>query len=488
MKGMLSVARIDCIKEQREVEGLSISQIAKSHKISWATAKKYADSPLPAAEPARQRRKRRVMLDTDIEIIQAVLEEDLLVHRKQRRTATAIYNQLKAETGYRGSDRTVRLYVKQFKGEIYAKHQQDRQFVRLEHMPGSAQVDFGECYASETQADGEIARVKRNLLVLAFPSSSAFYARALPAANLECLLYGLSSIFEEMGGAPPSLVFVNLKPVVTKVLKKHDRKLNDVFTRFKMHFRFQGIFCNPGKGNEKGNVEVDVGYVRRNVLPSTPPGDDLDALNDQLSQFCRNDRNRPHYSKGKLISGLHQEDRKRLLKLPEHDFEPVTIALVTVRNKYGEIKVGDHLYTIPGGSPRQEFLVKTWWNRIEVFDNHGQRRIMTTPRKYVAKAHNINWAVELSVFRNKPRAIEHGTNLRLLPQILRNYLLPSDLPKRKVRVRSLIELFEKYDFPIVVRAVESGLESGRTDCASLVNIADYLVRMEIGRASCRERV
>src|SRR5690554_8151166 len=95
MKGMLSVARIDCIKEQREVEGLSISQIAKSHKISWATAKKYADSPPPAADSARQRRKRRVMLDTHIEIIQAWLEEDLLIHRKQRRTATAIYNQLK---------------------------------------------------------------------------------------------------------------------------------------------------------------------------------------------------------------------------------------------------------------------------------------------------------------------------------------------------------------------------------------------------------
>jgi len=102
MKGMLSVARIDCIKEQREVEELSISQIVKSHKISWATAMKYADSPPPAADPSRQRRKKRVMLDTHIEIIQAWLEEDLLVHRKQRRTATAIYNQLKAETDYHG--------------------------------------------------------------------------------------------------------------------------------------------------------------------------------------------------------------------------------------------------------------------------------------------------------------------------------------------------------------------------------------------------
>jgi transposase len=484
---MLSVARIDCIKEQREVEGLSISQIAKSHKISWATAKKYADSPPPVADSARQRRKRRVMLDTHIEIIQAWLEEDLLIHRKQRRTATAIYDQLKAETDYQGSDRTVRYYVKEFKKDIYAKHKQDRQYARLEHLPGTAQVDFGDFYASETQADGEIARVKRNLLVLAFPYSNAFYARALPAANLECLLYGLSSIFEEMGGAPPSLVFDNLKPVVTRVLKEHGRKLNDVFTRFKMHYRFQAIFCNPGKGNEKGNVEVDVGYVRRNALPSTPPGDDLDVLNDKLSQFSQIDRNRPHYSKGQLISNLHQEDRKRLLKLPVQEFEPVTTTLVSVRNKYGEIKVGDHLYTIPGGSPRQELLVKVWWDRIEVFDNHGQRRITTTPRKYVAKAHNINWAVELSVFRNKPRAIEHGKNLRLLPQILRNYLLPSDLPERKVRVRSLIELFEKYDFPIVVRAVESGLESGRTDCASLVNIADYLVGMDKVQAPIPEQ-
>ena len=283
------------------------------------------------------------------------------------------------------------------------------------------------------------------------------------------------------------MVFDNLKPVVSKVLSGHDRKLNEVFTRFKLHYRFQAIFCNPGKGNEKGNVEVDVGYVRRNALPSTPPGDDLDVLNDKLSQFSQNDRNRPHYSKRQLISNLHQEDRKRLLKLPVQEFEPVTTTLVTVRNKYGEIKVGDHLYTIPGGSPRQELLVKVWWDRIEVFDNHGQRRITTTPRKYVAKAHNINWAAELSVFRNKPRAIENGTNLRLLPPILRNYLLAPSIPERKVRVRSLIELFEKYDFPTVVRAVESGLESGRTDCASLVNIADYLVGMDKVQAPIPEQ-
>ena len=94
------------------------------------------------------------MLDTHIEIIQAWLEEDLLVHRKQRRTATAIYNQLKAETDYEGSDRTVRYYVKEFKKEIYAKYKQDRQYARLEHLPGIAQVDFGDFYASETQADG----------------------------------------------------------------------------------------------------------------------------------------------------------------------------------------------------------------------------------------------------------------------------------------------------------------------------------------------
>lgn len=483
---MLTVARIDCIKEQREVEGLSISQIAKSHNISWATAKKYADNAPPAQEPARQVRKKRVMLDAYIEIIQAWLEEDLLVPKKQRRTATAIFNQLKAETDYQGSSRTVRYYVKRFKAEIYSKHKQDKQYVRLEHLPGSAQVDFGDFYVNESQADGDTVRVKRNLLVLAFPYSNTFYSRALPAANLECLLYGLGSIFEEMGGVPQTLVFDNLKPVVNKILNDHDRKLNETFTRFKMHYRFQTIFCNPGKGNEKGNVEVDVGYVRRNALTPIPNGDDLEALNDTLSEYGRNDRSRHHYSKGQLISDLYEEDRKRLLKLPEQEFEPVTAALVAVRNKYGEIKVGDHLYTVPGASPRQEFLVKVWWDRIEVLDNYRQRRILTTPRKYVAKAQNINWVAELSIFRNKPRAIENGASLRLLPQILRNYLLPPDLQKRKKRVESLIALFAKYDFATVVSAVESGLESGRTDSASLVNIADYIAGMEKVQAPISE--
>jgi hypothetical protein len=36
--------------------------------------------------------------------------------------------------------------------------------------------------------------------------------------------------------------------------------------RFKCHYGFKSVYCNPASGNEKGSVENAVGYVRRNLL------------------------------------------------------------------------------------------------------------------------------------------------------------------------------------------------------------------------------
>jgi transposase len=46
------------------------------------------------------------------------------------------------ELGYQGSDRTVREYVRRIRQEMQNKVQE--QAIRLEQIPGEAQVDFGE--------------------------------------------------------------------------------------------------------------------------------------------------------------------------------------------------------------------------------------------------------------------------------------------------------------------------------------------------------
>ena len=75
------------------------------------------------------------------EIVDVWLLGDMLVPRKDRRTAAAIYTQLKEKHGFEGSDRTVRHYVSQRKKELRAEWEE--KFLKLDHPPAQAQVDFG---------------------------------------------------------------------------------------------------------------------------------------------------------------------------------------------------------------------------------------------------------------------------------------------------------------------------------------------------------
>jgi transposase len=108
---------------------------------------------------------------------------------------------------------------------------------------------------------------------------------------------------------------------VAQVLEGAERVITDGFYRFMLHHRFKADFCNPGKGNEKGNVENKVGYTRRNMLVPVPVITDFDAFNEELLRLCDEDHEREHYERGVLIRELWEKERKHLLTLPEYEYE-----------------------------------------------------------------------------------------------------------------------------------------------------------------------
>ena len=208
---MLEMARIECIRTLRQWEGKDISEISRIMEVDWRTAKKYADAeelPVP-----KQGKRKRPKMDPFMEHVAAMIQEDMSQSAKQRRTARVMYDDL-VELGYKGSDRTVRHWVQKLKPGLYAERKE--RFLRLEHAPGEAQVDFGVAWMYEAYPD---ARMKKfYLLVVSFPHSNATVARALPAENGVCLLSALQSMFEEIGGVPPSMVFEYVPRNIFKVM------------------------------------------------------------------------------------------------------------------------------------------------------------------------------------------------------------------------------------------------------------------------------
>jgi transposase len=120
------------------------------------------------------------------------LLEDSKQKKKFRRTAKRIWEQLKEEFGFEGSDRTVRSYVSKRKKELLNDIEQSA--LPLKHKPGCAQVDFGE---APFKYQGE--QITLPYLVLSYPYSNAFYFQVFPSQNKECFLEGMKRIFHSYG-------------------------------------------------------------------------------------------------------------------------------------------------------------------------------------------------------------------------------------------------------------------------------------------------
>src|SRR5690554_3938905 len=461
---MLEMSQIDDIKHLREKEGCSISEITRRLKINWRTAKKYADNNIEIQNTPTQQREKPV-IGPYLQLIKAWLEEDLRMPKKQRRTAAAIYRQLKND--FNGSIRTVRLYVSKIRKKLINAHQE--QYVKLSHDPGVAQVDFGEFKAIDP-AKKEI--VSYHFLVMSFPHSNNAVCRIVPSENIECFLEGLKSMFEQIGGVPTTIWFDNLSAAVSKVLKDGNRKLTKAFKEFEWYYRFKANFCNPGKGNEKGHVENKVGYIRRNWMSPMPVIDDMDEFNEYLKKELIADRQRKHSSKDKLIARLWEDDLNKLLVLPTTPKEIVRTETAIV-NKYGEFKIDNNPYHVGIVHPHQKLFLKVYWDKIIAYDQYGEELLTQIPRKYVQQTGKIDWQSELKIFKNKPRAIEHATYLKALPVKVKEYLLSDNLSTRRERIKILLTLLTDYSITEINTAISTGLNTNRTSLSDIKAILYY---------------
>ena len=74
-------------------------------------------------------------------MIDAILEADRQVPRKQRHTAKRVFERLRDEHGFDGQYTIVKDYVRE------RRRRTQEMFVPLSHAPGHAQCDFGEAVA-----------------------------------------------------------------------------------------------------------------------------------------------------------------------------------------------------------------------------------------------------------------------------------------------------------------------------------------------------
>lgn len=441
---VLTMLQIQHIRYQGIIKGRSMRSIAQETGHNFRTVRKYIEQT-DFNKPVKRKIGRPLKLDNVKPIIDMWLAKDLKKKPKQRHTAKRIYNRLVNEYSdiFNASERTVRAYVAIKKKELYGP---EEGYLPLDHPPGEAQVDFGyvDFYEKGQKVEGYE-------LIISFPFSNGGYAQLLKGQNQECLFAGMIETFEHMQQVPTVIWFDNLSAAVAG-LSGQERTLTERFQRFCLHYGFEGRFCNPDAGHEKGNVENKVGYSRRNYFVPEPEFEDIQEYNRGLFAVAEKDMQRPHYKKGRLINRLLEGDKAAMLPLPDNPFE-VAKWQKAKANKVGKVKFETNTYSASPGAASREVWIKADAHMVEIFDE-DYRSIIKHRRLYGKNLESMNWYPYLSTLAKRPNALKYSGFYRELPDPWQEYLDACDYDGKKSSLKVLLKILEESDMDIATRSLE----------------------------------
>ncbi|MFJ4950760.1 Mu transposase domain-containing protein [Streptomyces sp. NPDC088760] len=122
----------------------------------------------------------------------------------------------------------------------------------------------------------------------------------------------------------------------------------DRWIAFKSHFAIESFYCRPGidGAHEKGGVEGQIGYFRRNHFTPVPEVESLAELNELVEQWDRHDGRRRIGSRPRTIDEYFEVERPLLMPLPEEPFETGRVLTPRV-DRYGQIPVRTNRYSVP---------------------------------------------------------------------------------------------------------------------------------------------
>jgi hypothetical protein len=358
-----------------------------------------------------------------------------------------------------------------------------------------AQVDWYEAYAD---LGGE--RIKLQVFSMRSMASGAAFHRAYPRATQQAFLEAHELAFDYFEGVFRRLRYDNLSSAVKKILRGQQRELTARFIAFRSHWQYQAEFCTPSEGHEKGGVEGEVGYFRRNHWVPVPVAADLAALNRKLHEDCRADESRIVSGRTDTVGTRLLAEKEHLLPLAADVFDLAEVSFPRV-DQTGCAKVRTNFYSVPL-KPGSIVEARVYSSTVE-FRHHGSQ-IASHERCYSRLQKIFDLEHYLEVLERKPGALRGSTPLaqwRAQGRWPESYdRIWEQLTERQGRqggtraMVTLIRMGREFGYEKLRTAVEQALDLGCEDVAAIRHLlmSDQLQHtvgepIEIGALSAYER-
>lgn len=189
------------------------------------------------------------------------------------------------------------------------------------------------------------------LFVFRMSYSGKAVHKVFATCGQEAFMDGHVHAFSTLGGIPSGKIrYDNLTAAVKKILfgGSRARVENPRWVLFRSHHRFEAFYCEPGiqGAHEKGGVEGQVGYFRRNYLVPVPEVDSLAELNELIAVAEQIEDGRRVGARIHTIGQDFATEQTLRAPLPDEVFE--TGLLLTPRvDRYGQVTVRCWRYSVP---------------------------------------------------------------------------------------------------------------------------------------------
>jgi len=468
------------IRREYEFGVGTIAGVARKVKVHRRMVREAIGSALP--KPRKKTERPHSKLQAAIPFIDEILQGDRQAPRKQRHTAHRIWARLREERpDCPVAERTVREYVHDRKlalgllaREVCVAQSYD--------WGVEAQVDWYEAYAD---LGGE--RTKLYVFALRSMASGAAFHCAFSNATQQAFLEAHELAFAWFGGVFHRLRFDNLSSAVKKILRGQQREETSRFIAFRSHWRFAAEFCTPGEGHEKGGIESEAGYFRRNHWVPVPQAVDLVDLNRQLAVACRQDEQRIIGGRSQTVGAAQLVERPYLLPLASEGLDLALTSFPTV-NGLGCAKVRTNFYSVPLAAGI-EVHAKAYASRVELW--HEGNCVAHHARCYGHQQQILELEHYLDVLWRKPGALAGSTALDqqrqagLWPvsfdQIWQALMARQGKQNGTRQMVGLLKLGQQYGRDKLQESVETALAAGCSDAAAVEHL---LRRHELRRKGC----
>jgi transposase len=448
---MLVVETIAKVRRDHIVDKKPIKAIARDRGLSRNTVRKVLRSGETSFAYEREDQP-YPKLGPYLDELERLLAENEKRSRRERVTLLRLSEDL-GRSGYSGGYDAVRRYAQRWRAAL-ASGGSDA-FIPLSFSPGEAyQFDWSH----EIVVLGGVT-ITLKVAHVRLCHSRMMFVRAYPRETQEMVFDAHERAFLFFGGACTRGIYDNMKTAVDGIFTGKERRFNRRFEQMCSHYLVEPVACTPGAGWEKGQVENQVGTVRKRFFAPRLHFATLEELNNWLQAACVDYAKamaHPEFKERKVWD-VYSEEKAALVPWvgPFDGFAETT----ATASKTCLVRFDRNRYSVKAKAANRPVSLRTYAGRVEIrldgeiVANHARvfnrDQVVYDPWHY------------LPVLARKPGALRNGAPFK-------NWELPPALARVRRRLVGSDDADRQF-VAILAAVMDDGLEAVEAACTKALN-------------------